>query len=108
MVVNKYSYRIQWSEEDDIYICGCLEFPGLFAHGKTQEESLRECKSAIRGAMKILNTKKEEIPKPISVRTYPVSFPLRLPEDVRRALEIEATENSMSLNQLITKKLKGA
>ncbi|NJL23980.1 MAG: toxin-antitoxin system HicB family antitoxin [Calothrix sp. SM1_5_4] len=46
----------------------------------------------------------EVIPDPIGSRKFPTSFPLRLPEDVRRELELEAAEHSMSLNQWITKK----
>lgn len=107
-MVDKYAYRIQWSEEDTAYICGCLEFPGLLAHGSSQEEALRECKRAVRGAIRTLKHDGEAIPDPIGSRKFPTSFPLRLPEDVRRELELEAAEHSMSLNQWITKKLKGA
>lgn len=107
-MVDKYAYRIQWSEEDGIYICGCLEFPGLLAHGITQEAALKECKRAVKGAIEVLKSDKASVPEPISSRTFPASFPLRLPEDVRRELELEAATHAMSLNQWITKKLKGA
>lgn len=107
-MVDKFAYRIQWSEEDELYLCRCLEFPGLIAHGKSQEQALKECKSAVRGAIKMLNDSGENIPEALSTKTFPKSYPLRLPEDVRRELETEAAENSLSLNQLITKKLKGA
>lgn len=107
-MIDKYAFRIQWSEEDSVYICRCLEFPGLLAHGQSQEKALKECKTALRAAVKMMEENGEVVPEPISTRSFPTSFPLRLPDDIRRELESEAAENSLSLNQLITKKLKGA
>jgi predicted RNase H-like HicB family nuclease len=39
---NKYTYRIEWSNEDQLHIARCLEFPSLAAHGKTPEKALKE------------------------------------------------------------------
>jgi len=31
----KYTYRIEWSAEDQLHIARCLEFPSLATHGNT-------------------------------------------------------------------------
>jgi hypothetical protein len=32
-LIEKYTYRVEWSEEDKLHIGRCLEFPSLAAHG---------------------------------------------------------------------------
>ena len=32
--IGKYSYKVEWSEDDDLYLATCQEFPFLMAHGK--------------------------------------------------------------------------
>jgi len=39
--IEKYTYRIEWSEDDHCHIARCLEFPSLAAHGDIIEEALR-------------------------------------------------------------------
>jgi len=35
-MVNRYSFNIEWSEEDEEYIATCPAFPGLSAFGETE------------------------------------------------------------------------
>lgn len=35
-IIRKYTYRIEWSEEDGCHVARCLEFPSLSAHGDTE------------------------------------------------------------------------
>lgn len=100
-----YTYRVHWSEEDKIHICRCLEFKGLQTHGRSPEKAIKECKLAVEAAIETLEQDAKAVPKPISKKRFPQSFPLRLSEDLRRELELEAAEKETSLNQLIQKKL---
>jgi len=43
----KYAIEIFYSEEDEGYIAVVPELPGCSAFGKTEEEALREIKTAI-------------------------------------------------------------
>ena len=38
-LTEKYTYRVEWSEEDKTHIARCLEFPSLMAHGDTTEDA---------------------------------------------------------------------
>jgi hypothetical protein len=49
----RYTYRIEWSQEDGIFVARCVEFPGLGAHGHSQEEALRQIKVAVTEAGKV-------------------------------------------------------
>ncbi len=41
-LIEKYTYRIEWSEEDNTHISRCLEFPSSAAHSDTAEKALKE------------------------------------------------------------------
>ena len=47
----KYSYRVEWSEEDGAYLARVLEFPSLAAHGSSLEKAIGELKKAVRASM---------------------------------------------------------
>ena len=47
-----------------MFVARCVEFPGLGAHGRSQEEALRQIKVAVAGALKWLSDEKREAPSP--------------------------------------------
>ena len=48
----KFSVKIFWSEEDDVWIAQCLELQGISAFGETPAEALEEFEIAIELAEK--------------------------------------------------------
>jgi len=50
--IEKYTYRIEWSEDDNCHVARCLEFPSLAAHGDTIEEALREIEYVVAESVK--------------------------------------------------------
>ena len=51
-IIEKYTYRIEWSEEDKVHIARCLEFPSLATHGDTAEEALHEIEKVVEETIK--------------------------------------------------------
>ncbi|HNX98182.1 MAG TPA: toxin-antitoxin system HicB family antitoxin [Candidatus Aminicenantes bacterium] len=105
--VERYTYRIEWSEEDGAFLARCAEFPGLGAHGSTQEEALSQIKDAVAGALKWLSDDKREAPEPLGSRKFRGHLTLRVPPEVHRELAIRAAEEHVSINQLILSKING-
>jgi predicted HicB family RNase H-like nuclease len=103
--VERYTYRIGWSEEDGVFVARCVEFPGLGAHGRSQEGALRQIKSAVAEALKWLSDEKREAPEPLGTRKFRGHLTLRVPPEVHRALAVKAAEENVSINQLILSKL---
>ena len=101
----KYAIVISYSKEDDGFIATVPELPGCSAFGETEEEAIREANIAV--SLWIGAAKKEgrPIPEPISEKKFETRFPLRIPEDVRRRLELEAKRKGISLNRLILQKI---
>ena len=104
---NHYSYSINWSDEDSVFIGKVAEFPSLGAHGDTPEAALREIMFVVGEVVKDLARGGEEIPEPFSKRSYSGKLNVRMPPQKHRELAIEAAREHVSLNQLINMKLGG-
>lgn len=46
--MQKYEIILYWSNEDEIFIAEVPELPGCMAHGKTQEDALKNANDAIQ------------------------------------------------------------
>jgi len=103
--INKYTYRVQWSEEDQTHIARCLEFPSLSADGKTPEKALKEIKVVVKESVDWMIEDGEVLPQPFGLKEYSGKVVLRMPEQVHRSLAIEAAEQGTSLNQYALSKI---
>ena len=61
----KYSIEILYSHEDEGYIALAPELPGCSAFGQTEEEALKEIKTAIDLWLEIAKKEGREIPRPV-------------------------------------------
>jgi len=104
-VMDKYTYRIEWSEEDQVFIARCLEFPGLAAHGDSPENALREIKVVVKESINWLNEGNEPVPEPLGVRKFKGNLTLRVPPELHRELAIKSAEQGVSVNQYILSRL---
>jgi len=103
--IKKYTYRIEWSEEDQAHIARCLEFPSLAAHGKTPEKALKEIETVVAASVSWIEEEKGIVPEPLGTRHYKGNITLRVPPDVHRTLAILSAEQGVSINQLILSRL---
>lgn len=103
--IDRYTYRVTWSEEDGEYVGLCAEFPSLSWLDGTQEAALKGIRSLVQKVKADLKRSREAIPEPISTRSYSGKFLVRVPPEVHRILAIQAAESGVSLNRLISSKL---
>jgi predicted HicB family RNase H-like nuclease len=104
-LVDKYTYRVEWSEEDNTHIAKCLEFPSLQAHGSTAKKALEEIESVVKETIIWMKEENEEIPEPFGIKKYKGNLTLRIPPELHRKLVMKSAEEGISLNQLILSKL---
>ena len=69
-ITEKYTYRVEWSEEDQLHIARCLEFPSLAAHSKTVGGALKEIEKVVEEAIAWIKEENEEIPEPFGLKKY--------------------------------------
>ena len=105
MNIEKYTYRVTWSEEDQEFVGLCAEFPSLSWLSKTQEAALKGIRSTVKTVVKDLKKNKEAVPEPLSTTEFSGKFMVRVPPDLHRQLVLEAQESKVSLNRLISAKL---
>jgi predicted HicB family RNase H-like nuclease len=101
----RYSYRVFWSEEDQEHVGVCAELSGLSWLAKSPESALRGVRRAAREAIDLLGESGDPIPEPLFDRRYSGVFKVRVPPEVHRRLVLEAGEQNVSLNRLVSAKL---
>ena len=102
---DRYTYRVTWSEEDEEYVGLCAEFPSLSWLAGTPEDTLQGIRDVVREAVDDLMRNGEPVPAPLSGRRYSGKFLVRVPPGVHRSLVIQAAEDGVSLNRLVSSKL---
>ncbi len=103
--IDKYTYRVEWSQEDGVYISRCLEFPSLCAHGISLESALGQIRIVVSQTIQWMEEEGEKIPKPFGMKKYKGNLTLRVPPDIHRELAIKSAEQNVSVNQYILSRL---
>jgi predicted RNase H-like HicB family nuclease len=104
-MIEKYTYRIEWSEEDQCHVARCLEFPSLAAHGDTVEKALKEIEHVVAETIKWLREENEPVPEPFGLKKFKGNLTLRIPPEKHRDIVIRSAEEGVSINQFILSKI---
>ena len=104
-LIQKYTYRVEWSEEDGVHIARCLEFPSLMAHGNTIEKALKQIEKVVDETITWMKEDHEKIPEPFGLKKYKGNLTLRVPAEVHKNLTIKSAEEGVSVNQYILSKI---
>lgn len=103
--IDKYTYRVTWSEEDEEFVGLSAEFPNLSWLAPGPEEALKGIRSVVKDCVEDMVENEEAVPKPISTRKYSGKFMVRIPPEVHRNLATQAAESGVSLNRIASAKL---
>jgi len=103
-----YTYRVAWSVEDGEHVATVAEFPSLSWLAPTLVEALAGLADVVRDVLADLAASGEPIPEPLSERSYSGRFVVRVPAEVHRRLVLEAAEQHVSLNRLVSDRLARA
>ena len=104
-MLDKYSYRVTWSDEDSEFVGLCAEFPSLSWLSKSQDAAFKGIRKLVAQTIKEMEKQKELIPEPIAAKHYSGKFVVRVPPQVHRELVLEAKESGVSLNRYVSAKL---
>ena len=103
--VDRFTYRVTWSEEDQEHVGLCAEFPSLSWLDSDPEKALSGIRKIVKATVPDLAKSKEPVPEPISARNFSGKFMVRVPPETHRLLALQAAESGVSLNRLIASKL---
>ncbi|MBA4505046.1 type II toxin-antitoxin system HicB family antitoxin [Corynebacterium sanguinis] len=105
MDINKYTYQISWSEEDQEYVAAVAEFPSLSWLAPDRQEAEAGLVELVAEVIEDMESSGEEIPEPLGSRSYSGRFNVRTSPSLHRKLVIAAKTEGVSLNTLINQKL---
>ena len=103
--IDRYTYRVTWSEEDGEHVGLCAEFPSLSWLEKTPEKALQGIRRLVREIIADMRKSHEVAPEPIATKAFSGKFMVRIPPQTHRTLAIQAAESGISLNRLVSSKL---
>ena len=103
--VEKYTYRVIWSEEDGEHVGLCSEFPSLSWLAPSMAEALDGIAKVVAEVLKDMKKNRATPPEPLSLQEFKGKILVRVPPEQHRELAIEAADQGVSLNRLISKKL---
>lgn len=104
-MADHYTYRITWSAEDSEHVGRCAEFPSLSWLAPTPAEALSGIRELVSGILVDMRASGESPPEALADRTYSGRFMVRVPPETHRDLAIEAAEEGVSLNRLVSARL---
>ena len=103
--VEKYTYRVIWSEEDQEHVGLCAEFPSLSHIAPSVPVALNGIVALVADVVDDMIQSNETPPQPLSLQDFKGKIAVRVPPQLHRDLATEAAEQGVSLNRLISQKL---
>ena len=103
--VSHYTYRVAWSVEDDEFVATVAEFPSLSWLAPSQVEALQGLETVLTDVVLDMQEQGEDVPEPISERSYSGKFNVRLGEKRHREVALRSAEENLSINQWVVRKL---
>jgi len=77
--LDRYTYRVTWSEEDQEYVGLCAEFPSLGWLDRSPEKALSGVRKLVRECLGDMESNGEPIPQPLSTKEFSGKFMVRIP-----------------------------
>ena len=106
--IDRYTYRVTWSQDDEEYVGLCTEFPSLSWLESKPETALTGIRKLVQSVISDMKKRNEKVPEPLTMREYSGKFVVRVPPETHRLLAIQAAESGVSLNRLVSNKLSSS
>ena len=99
----KYPIEVFWSDEDECYIAIAPDLAGCSAAGDSQEDALKEIRTAMTLWLDAAKKMKRELPQPSPPvdTSYSGKFLMRVPKTLHANLSRSAKQQGVSLNQYV-------
>jgi predicted HicB family RNase H-like nuclease len=103
-----YTYRVAWSGDDDEFVATVAELPSLSWLAESPGAAVEGLAVLVGDVVADLEKCGERVPVPLIDRAYSGRFQVRVPPDLHRRLVVEAAEQRVSLNRLVSDRLSHA
>jgi predicted RNase H-like HicB family nuclease len=79
--IDRFTYRVTWSEEDQEHVGLCTEFPSLSWLASSPEQALMGIRTVVAEVIRDMEASAERVPKPIAMRRYSGRLLVRIPPE---------------------------
>lgn len=100
-----FTYRVTWSNEDGEYVALCAEFSSLSFLAADQTAALKGLNKLVKEVIEDMQENGEVIPTPLAAKEFSGKFQVRIPPAQHRSLAMQAAEQGISINRLVSSKL---
>lgn len=97
----QYPVKIEYDDEDALFVAEFPDLPGCSAHGSTVSEAYEGAQKAKGEWLRVTLEQRLPVPKPSKARDYSGRILVRLPASLHATLADRARINGASLNQYI-------
>jgi predicted HicB family RNase H-like nuclease len=104
-VAEHYTYRVAWSAEDESFVGTVAELPSLSWLAETGTGAFEGIQHLVQDVIRDLEANNEPVPDALADRTYSGQFVVRVPPELHRQLVLDAAEQHVSLNRLVSSRL---
>ncbi len=104
-MIDHYAYRVTWSEEDGEYLGLGLEFPSLSWLASEPGNAFSGIRDLVQATIGDMRETGENSPEPLANRTDSGKFLVRVRPETHRKLVVQAAEEGVSLNRLVSARL---
>jgi predicted HicB family RNase H-like nuclease len=104
-VAEHYTYRVAWSAEDNSFVGTVAELPSLSWVAETSAGAFEGIQRLVEDVIRDLEANGEPVPEALADRTYSGQFLVRVPPELHRQLVLDAAEQHVSLNRLVSSRL---
>lgn len=98
----RYMINIFWSEEDQCFLAEVPELEGCLSHGRSEAAALKNAHHAIASWIQAAKKLRHPIPDPLVLKRVSGKFNVRIPKQLHKSLVLKASQEQVSLNQLVT------
>lgn len=105
MNAEHYTYRVRWSAEDGEHVGTVAEFPSLSWLAADADSAFDGIRAAVREALEDMTRSGEEPPVPLGEREFSGRFLVRITPEAHRRLAMDAAEQNVSLNRMVSQRL---
>ena len=96
-----WSYRFEWSNDDNCYIASIGELKGCMSHGETISEAAEMIQDALKSYITCSLQYGDEIPEPLKPMDYKGQIPYRTTPAKHYRIAKRAKSLGISINTLI-------
>ena len=104
-ITDLYTYRVNYSQDDTEFVGLCAELPSLSWLADTPELALSGIRAVVSDCLLDMQQNNEDIPEALASKNYSGKFMVRIPPENHRHLALQAAEQGVSLNRLVSSKL---